>query len=249
MTRIIDNTPTIPDELLELAELELERWPALRVEARRSGLVCEGEGDGGGGDGGGEGDGGKGGKEGDGDGKEADAGGDELAAAKARAEKAEKAAADKDKELRDRKRSDEERERAEREAGGKFDELYQAERQRADGLEKENAELKAELEKERGERKTDSARSLALDALTKAGVRNPSREVVHLDLSKIDGEAAAKRVATKFVEENPDLIDKAPTRQKRGAGSSDEGDGGDNGKAAIGPARLRKHFSSQGSGG
>lgn len=203
-----------------------------------------GDGGEGGGDGGGEGDPGKGGEGEGGDGGEA-------AALRARAEKAERAAAEKDRELRDRKRSDEERERQEREAGGKFDELYKAERDRAADLEKRVAELEGELEKERGERQTDSARSLTITALESLGIRNPRREVVHIDLGKVDGEAAAKRAAKRFADENPDLVDKAPTRQKRGGGSDDEGgnNGDDGGDKVLGPARLRRHFAGSGNNG
>jgi hypothetical protein len=131
--------------------------------------------------------------------------------------KAEKAAADKDKELRKLRREQEERDRKSRESDGKFEELYKDEKARADRLEKELEDFREGVEEEK---RTTTAKSQAVAALKAAGVKNPERDVVHIDLSKIDSETAAKRAAKKFADDNPDLLDKAPTRQKRGGGAT-----------------------------
>lgn len=228
------------EDILELAELERPRWPELRLEARRSGLVCEGDDDGGGGGGGGDddGDGDGGGKDDDdGDGDDAGDDGDDV---KVKLAKAEKAAADKDKELRKLRREQEERDRKSRESDGKFEELYKDEKARADRLEKELEDFRDGVE---SEKRTNAAKSQVIAALKSAGVKNPERDVVHIDLSKIESETAAKRAAKKFADDNPDLLDKSPTRQKRGGGSDNDDDGNGNGSKVMGPDRLRRHFS------
>lgn len=242
------------DELVELGLIPAtDRMDAIRRLFKAGILVPirggspEGDDAGGGDDKGGDGGddaGDKGGKDGgDKGGKDGgDDAGTELADKLA---KAERAAADKDKELRDLKRANDERDREAREAEGKYEELYKSEKDRADKAEKALEDYKAEVE---GERATTSARAHAIAALKAANVKNPERDVVHLDLSKIDSETSAKRAATKFADANPDLLTNAPTRQKRGGGEADEnGSGGDDdGNKAIGPARLRRHFAGQG---
>ena len=196
--------------------------------------------------GGGDGDGdGKDGKD-DGDGK--DGGKDDDGATADLEAKLAKAAADKDRELRDLKRKQEDADRQKRESEGEFEKLYNDEKARADKLEKELEDFRTEVDtKER----TNAAKAQAVAALKDAGVKNPERDVVHLDLSKIDSETAAKRAAKKFADDNPDLVDKSP-RQKRGGGDGDDRDdddereGRDNNRGAVGPARLRRHFAGKG---
>lgn len=239
-------------ELDELAGIPTaQRRAAIRQLFQRGILVPVRGGspdDPGAGDGDGDGDGDGGGKDGGKDGADGDDGdaddddGDDDGL-KSKLAKAEKAAADKDKELRRLKRENEDREREARESEGKFEELYKEEKARADNLEKEFDEFKNGVETEKT---TTAARERTVKALKDAGVKNPERDVVHMDLSKIDSEAAAKRAAKKFADENPDLLNKAPTRQKRGGGTDgdDDGDRGGNGKV-TGPDRLRRHFSQQ----
>jgi hypothetical protein len=235
------------EELDELVGIPAaERREAIRRMFRAGILVPlaggspEGD-DGGAGDGDGDGDGAgddgdEGGKD-DGDDGDGDAGDDDV---KVKFAKAEKAAADKDRELRKLRREQEDRDRKARESDGKFEELYKDEKTRADRLEKELEDFKAGVEEEK---RSTTAKSQAVAALKAAGVKNPERDVVHLDLSKIDSETAAKRAAKKFADDNPDLLDKAPTRQKRGGGDGDD-DGGSNGSGdkVLGPDRLRRHF-------
>jgi hypothetical protein len=182
---------------------------------------------------------GDGGDDGDGAGDGDD---DESDDVKVKLAKAEKAAAEKDKELRKLRREQEERERKTRESDGKFEELYKDEKARADRLEKELEDFREGVE---SEKRTNAAKSQVIAALKSAGVKNPERDVVHIDLSKIESETAAKRAAKKFADDNPDLLDKSPTRQKRGGGSDndDDGDGNGNGSKVMGPDRLRRHFS------
>ena len=254
------DTMTIPKPRIatedELAELGLvpaaERREAIRRMFRAGVLVPvrggspDGDGDGGGdgggngdGDGGGDG-GGKDGGDGDGDGD--GAGDGPEAELQAELAKARKAAAEKDKELRELKRKQDERDREARESEGKYEELYNEEKAKREAAEKALEDFKAEVE---GEKATTKAKSQVIAALKAEGVKNPERDVVHVDLTKIDSETAAKRAAKRFADSNPDLVDKAPTRQKRGGGDGDDRDDDRderNGRGPVGPDRLRRHF-------
>lgn len=233
------------EHILELKPLEERRWPELRLDARRAGLVCEGE-ESGGGDGGDAGDKGGDGAKGDaggkgGDGDAGDGDDDPAAAATARAEKAEKAAAAKDKELRELKRSNEDAERKEREAGGKFEDLYRAELDKVKERDGTIAELEAEVEKLKDDAKLDGSRGLAREALRQANAHNVERAIVHLDLSKITSESTAKREVGKLKDSDKYLFADGSSRQVRDGGERDRDSGGDDGdKPPRGPARIRK---------
>jgi len=116
---------------------------------------------------------------------------------------------------------------------GEWEELYNAEKTKAEKLEHDAEE--------------NAKRTLAESALTRLRCKNPARYVKLLDLDDIEDESSAERIAKRLQKSDPDLFTTSSTRQLRGGGKNDDDDddedddksNGRNGKRGTPVNRLR----------